>query len=200
MQDSKNKLYHFDFPIILASQSPRRKDLLQQIGLDFSVMIADIDESVLTNETADEYLCRVAQAKAEKIAQHYPEHAIIAADTTVCLDQDMFAKPVDFADACRIWQQLSGQQHQVKTCVVVRYGSQQYHQIVSTQIQFKNLTLAEMQAYWATGEPQDKAGAYAIQGYAGAWVAQMKGSYSNVVGLPLFETVQLLQQIQVMSE
>lgn len=193
-------LYHFDFPIILASQSPRRKDLLQQIGLDFSVVVADIDESQHAGETADAYILRVAQAKAEKIAEHYPQHAIIAADTTVCLQQHIFAKPQDFADACRIWQQLSGQQHQVKTCVVVQFGSQQYTQIVSTDIQFKTLTLKEMQDYWATGEPQDKAGAYAIQGYAGAWVAQMTGSYSNVVGLPLYETVQLLQQIQAMTE
>ncbi|MFB2538040.1 MULTISPECIES: Maf family protein [unclassified Acinetobacter] len=185
--------------IILASQSPRRKALLEQVGIDFTVHVADVDESVLPNERADLYIERVAKQKAQVIADIYPDSIIIAADTTVCLGQDIFAKPLDFADACRMWQAMSDTQHQVKTCIVLQQGDQQYHQIITTQVTFKKLNHHEMQKYWETGEPQDKAGGYAIQGRAAAWVKHIQGSYSNVVGLPLFETLQLLEKFQATS-
>lgn len=182
--------------IILASQSPRRKALLEQIGIAFDVFAADIDESVWHNEPTDLYLLRMASAKAAKLAKQYPDALIIAADTTVCVDTQILAKPLNQQDAFAMWRRLSGRQHQVKTCVVLSYASQFWHDTVTTEVFFKDLSDEEMFAYWQTGEPLDKAGGYAIQGRAAAWVKRIEGSYSNVVGLPLFETQQLLQQAQ----
>ena len=182
--------------IVLASQSPRRKELLEQVGLSFTVQSADIDESVITGEAVDDYVLRVATAKAQVIAQQNKDAIVIAADTTVTLDNHILAKPVDYQDAVRMWSLLSGRKHQVKTTVVIAYTSLIWHVTVTTNVQFKDLTLDEMFAYWQTGEPCDKAGGYAIQGRAAAWVKSIDGSYSNVVGLPLYETLQLLKQIQ----
>jgi septum formation protein len=182
--------------LILASQSPRRKALLEQLGLGFEVQVADVDESVREGETAEQYLERVAKNKAVKIARLNPEAIVIAADTTVCIDGTMLAKPEHQAHALQMWQRLSGRQHQVKTCVMLCYASQFWHATVSTEVFFSDLTDQDMFDYWQTGEPQDKAGGYAIQGRAAAWVKRIEGSYSNVVGLPLFETVQLLKQAQ----
>lgn len=182
--------------IILASQSPRRKELLEQVGVEFSVKSADVDESVLPNEKVDDYVLRVAIAKAQVIANNAPEDIVIAADTTVTIDGEILAKPQDYDDAVRMWSQLSGRIHQVKTTVVFAYTSQVWHVTVTTNVCFKDLTQNEMFAYWQTGEPCDKAGGYAIQGRAAAWVKYIEGSYSNVVGLPLYETLQLLEQIK----
>lgn len=182
--------------IILASQSPRRKELLEQVGLEFVVQSADIDESILAHEQVDAYVLRVATAKAQAIAVNNPNALVIAADTTVTIDGEILAKPLDYADALKMWTQLSGRLHQVKTTVVIAYTSLVWHVTVTTQVNFKDLTQDEMFAYWQTGEPQDKAGGYAIQGRAAAWVKSIEGSYSNVVGLPLYETLQLLEQIQ----
>lgn len=182
--------------IILASQSPRRKELLEQVGLKFSIQSADIDESILQHEDVDAYVLRVATAKAKTIARQHSDALVIAADTTVSIDGKILTKPIDCDDAMRMWGLLSGQKHQVKTTVVIAYTSLIWHVTVSTNVQFKDLTQDEMFAYWQTGEPCDKAGGYAIQGRAAAWVTYMEGSYSNVVGLPLYETMQLLEQIQ----
>lgn len=182
--------------IILASQSPRRKELLEQVGLEFIVKSADIDESVLPNENVDDYVLRVATAKAQAIAKDDADAIVIAADTTVTIDGQILAKPQDYKDAQRMWTQLSGKSHQVKTTVVCAYTSQVWHDTVTTNVCFKDLTQDEMFAYWQTGEPCDKAGGYAIQGRAAAWVKYIEGSYSNVVGLPLYETLQLLEKIQ----
>lgn len=181
--------------IILASQSPRRKELLEQVGLKFSIQVADVDESLQPNENVDTYVLRVAKLKAEKVAQLYPNAIVIAADTTVTIDGEILAKPTDQDDAFRMWRLLSGQIHQVKTTVVIAYAQQLWHDTATTMVHFKDLTDAEMFTYWQTGEPQDKAGGYAIQGYAAAWVKRIEGSYSNVVGLPLFETLQLLEHV-----
>lgn len=183
--------------IILASQSPRRKELLEQVGLKFTIQSADVDESVLANEHVDDYVLRVATAKAQVIAAQHPQAFVIAADTTVTIDGKILSKPIDYADACKMWTQLSGRLHQVKTTVVIAYTSIVWHVTVTTHVNFKDLTQDEMFAYWQTGEPQDKAGGYAIQGRAAAWVKSIEGSYSSVVGLPLYETLQLLKQIQV---
>lgn len=182
--------------LILASQSPRRKELLEQVGLEFSIDVADIDESPEPNEPVDEYVCRVARLKAQYVLQNHPDAIIIAADTTVTIAGEILTKPIDFQDACRMWTLLAGRTHQVKTTVVVAYAKQVLHDTVSTTVYFKALTDSEMYAYWQTGEPQDKAGAYAIQGRAAAWIRRIEGSYSNVVGLPLFETLQLLEQVK----
>lgn len=183
--------------IILASQSPRRKELLEQVGLHFSVQSADIDESVLPNEDVDAYVLRIAKAKAQAIACQHLDALVIAADTTVTIDGKILAKPSNYQDAARMWGLLSGRIHQVKTTVVIAYTSLIWHATVTTNVQFKDLTQDDMFAYWQTGEPCDKAGGYAIQGRAATWVKYMEGSYSNVVGLPLYETMQLLEQIQV---
>lgn len=182
--------------IVLASQSPRRKELLEQVGLEFTVQSADVDETALADEQVDAYVLRVAKAKALAIAEQHPDALVIAADTTVTIDGAILAKPVDYADAVGMWSQLSNRLHQVKTTVVIAYTSLIWHVTVTTDVNFKDLTQDEMFAYWQTGEPQDKAGGYAIQGRAAAWVKSIQGSYSNVVGLPLYETMQLLEQIQ----
>ncbi|KAA8732711.1 septum formation inhibitor Maf [Acinetobacter qingfengensis] len=182
--------------IILASQSPRRKDLLQQVGLDFSIQIANINETPLLNEKVEQYIQRIAMAKAQTIAKQQPDAIVIAADTTVTVDSEILGKPEHQQHALYMWQKLSGRLHQVKTTIVIAYASQCWHDTVTTDILFKDLTDEEMLAYWQTGEPLDKAGGYAIQGRAAAWVKRMEGSYSNVVGLPLFETLQLLKQAQ----
>ena len=182
--------------IILASQSPRRRELLTQVGLSFDIVVADVDETVWENERFDAYVQRVATTKALTIAQHYPDALVIAADTIVCIGDEILGKPKDYQDARRMWLQLSGQRHQVKTTVVVAHSNRLLHDTVSTTVSFKDLSEAEMLQYWQTGEPQDKAGAYAIQGRAAAWVKHIEGSYSSVVGLPLYETLQLIADAQ----
>lgn len=182
--------------IILASQSPRRKELLQQIGLNFDVVVADINESIHVDETVEDYVLRVASDKALTVAKQHPDAIVIAADTTVTIDDQILTKPLDLKDAMRMWSLLSGRTHQVKTTVVICCSNKIWHDTVTTQVDFKDLTDTEKFAYWQTGEPQDKAGGYAIQGRAAAWVKRIEGSYSNVVGLPLYETLQLLAQAQ----
>ena len=184
--------------IILASQSPRRKELLAQVGLEFDVVSADVDERTLPNEDVDDYVLRVATAKAQAISKQEENHdaVVIAADTTVTINNEILTKPQDYEDAFRMWSLLSGQMHEVKTTVVIACASLIRHVTVTTKIYFKELTSDEMFAYWQTGEPHDKAGGYAIQGRAAAWVKHIEGSYSSVVGLPLYETLQLLEEIQ----
>lgn len=183
--------------LILASQSPRRQDLLRQVGLEFDVKPADIDESIQPDENVDDYVLRVAKQKAQIIAQQYPDAIVLAADTTVSIGTHILTKAQDKQHAFRMWQLLSGQRHQVKTSVVICYAKQIWHDTVCTDVYFKELTQQEMQSYWASGEAFDKAGAYAIQGRAAAWVQRIEGSYSNVVGLPLFETIELLKQLHL---
>lgn len=182
--------------IILASQSPRRKELLQQVGLTFDICIADIDESQLPDETSEAYVKRVAMLKAQTVALQQPGAIIIAADTIVSIDGQTLTKPKDVDDAYRMWSLLSGRQHQVKTTVVLQSDSKCLVETVTTTVYFKTLTVDEMQHYWVSGEAHDKAGGYAIQGRAAAWVSRIEGSYSNVVGLPLYETLNLLTQLK----
>lgn len=185
--------------LVLASQSPRRSELLTQVGLEFEVAIADIDETIQSGEQVDDYVRRVAMQKALTIAKRYPDALVIAADTTVCIQDKILTKPLNYQDAKQMWSCLSGQSHQVKTTVVVACSSQILHDTVTTTVYFKDLNEAEMLHYWQTGEPQDKAGGYAIQGRAAAWVKRIEGSYSNVVGLPLYETLQLIDKAQALS-
>lgn len=191
-----------DLQLILASSSPRRKDLLESVGLEFSVVVGDIDESLKAGELPSAYVSRMAQEKAQsaqnKIAPKEFEYAaILAADTIVCQGDEVFSKPVDYADAMRIWQCLSNAKHQVMTAVCLLSKNRLESRISTTEVEFGLISELQMQQYWDSGEPVDKAGAYAIQGLASAWVQRIHGSYSNVVGLPLYEVNELLTLVEL---
>lgn len=183
--------------IILASASPRRKELLAQLGLAFECVSADIDESILTNELPQAYVERLAQEKAHAIFQQYPNATVIGSDTSVVIAGEILGKPRDKAHAVEMLTQLSGQQHQVYTGVAVASQEKKVSTVVVTNVEFKSLSPVEIDNYWHTNEPQDKAGAYAIQGLAGQFIKAISGSYSSVVGLPLYETSELLTQCNI---
>lgn len=185
--------------IILASSSPRRKELLEQVGLKFEIFSPDIDESVCIGESADHYVQRLAQQKAQAILAQFPDAIVIAADTSLVLDHKIIGKPESKQHAFEIWTALSDRQHDVLSGVCVRSSECDPNTIqsmvVRTKVYFQKLSQLDMEQYWATGEPIGKAGAYAIQGYAAQFIQRIEGSYSNVVGLPLYETLQLLKNI-----
>ncbi len=185
--------------IILASSSPRRKELLEQVGLKFEIFSPDIDESVCIGESADHYVQRLAQQKAQAILAQFPDAIVIAPDTSLVLDHKIIGKPESKQHAFEIWTALSDRQHDVLSGVCVRSSECDPNTIqsmvVRTQVHFRKLSQLDMEQYWATGEPIGKAGAYAIQGYAAQFIPRIEGSYSNVVGLPLYETLQLLKNI-----
>lgn len=181
--------------LVLASGSPRRKALLESMGLEFSVLVTDTDEAVRETELPKNYVQRLALDKAQ-VALDTPRSndvAILAADTIVCQQNDVFSKPTDKHDAFRIWSQLSNSNHQVMTAVCLMAYGEVYSTISVTEVRFGPISAQQMNQYWLSGEPQDKAGAYAIQGFASAWVEEISGSYSNVVGLPLYEVNKLLE-------
>jgi septum formation protein len=188
--------------LILASQSPRRKTLLAQLGYQFSTLVADIDESVCDHESAKDYVLRLAQEKALAIfhtlaLEQQKRSLVLGADTCVIIDGIILGKPANEAECIETLLRLANNQHQVLTAIaVVGYKAENstnvQSKIVETQVQFKALTLSEIKRYWQTGEPCDKAGSYAIQGIGGQFVTTINGSYSAVVGLPLYETAQLL--------
>lgn len=185
--------------LYLASRSPRRADFLGLLGIDFKVVPADVDESREAQETPAEYVLRVALNKALTVQQALgPGAVILAADTTVTLNGQIFGKPADENDAILILSQLSGRRHQVLSAIVVLGPAGEAHtEVVTTEVELVNLDDATIKAYWASGEPQDKAGSYAIQGLGGAFVRRIHGSYSNVVGLPLHETRTLLRRVGI---
>jgi len=183
--------------LILASASPRRRELLQQIGVKFRVEVADIDETPLSAETPAAYVARLALGKAQKVAANNPGCVVLGSDTTVVLDGEILGKPENDADARRILATLAGRRHQVMTAVALVRDDQQRQQTVITQVHFAALTAAQIAAYVATGEPADKAGAYGIQGLGAVLVDAIDGSYSNVVGLPLTETAAMLQEFNI---
>lgn len=186
--------------IYLASQSPRRRELLQQIGIRFEVLPlleAEVDESPWTNEDPYHYVQRVCRAKAEAgwaelVQRGLPRHPVLAADTTVTFDGRIFGKPRDDADAMDILRTLSGTTHQVLTAVAVTFEGRLESRLSVSDLTFAKLDEARIQRYVASGEARDKAGAYGVQGQAGAFVQRLEGNYSGVVGLPLFETAELL--------
>ena len=203
--------------IYLASQSPRRAELLAQIGQAFTLLLpqseaekhaAEALEAVLPGEDPSDYVQRVTALKAQAAyarwqalsavdAKAWPAQAILCADTTVALGAQILGKPQDAADAAAMLAQLSGQAHEVLTAVlVVDKAGQQHAALSRSVVQFKALSAAEIAAYVASGEPMGKAGSYGIQGRAAALVAHMAGSYTGIVGLPLFETAQLLAKAQ----
>lgn len=195
----------FALPIILASSSPRRHDLLNQIDIPHTQIRADIDERPLFQENSIDYVARMVAQKAEKVTscKDLPSQClIITADTIGVLeDGTILVKPTDFLNACEMWQKMSSTTHQVWTAVQVSYVKNskivaKKTTLVKTEVQFIPLTEQMMIDYWQSGEPQDKAGGYAIQGLGGAWVKAIHGSYSNVVGLPLVETLALLTEFR----
>jgi septum formation protein len=184
--------------LVLASKSPRRHALLSQLGYQFTCMDADIDESVLINESGADYVLRLATEKAQYIAQKNSSNSVIlGADTCVLINDEILSKPLDFQDSRRMLKQLSGGVHHVYTAVAVIGQHQLKSCLVKTKVFFKALSENEIKHYWQTGEPQDKAGSYAIQGIAGQFVTKIEGSYSAVVGLPLYETVELLSSFGI---
>jgi septum formation protein len=181
--------------LYLASASPRRRELLSQIGLAHLVLPQQIDESLRVGEQPDRYVLRLAAAKAGAGWQDQRRELtlpVLAADTSVVCNGQILGKPATLAEARTMLQLLSGRTHQVLTGIAVGFGEELQTKVVSTDVSFRALSAAEIDAYWHSGEPRDKAGAYGIQGKAALFVERIAGSYSNVVGLPLFETVQLL--------
>ena len=182
-------------PLVLASASPRRLSLLRQIGIDpHAVVPADIDETPRPRELPPDYAKRMAAEKARAVAPAWPNAFVLAADTVVALGRRILPKAEDAATAERCLQQLSGRRHRVLGAVAVMVpGGRKVERLVTSQVQFKRLSAAEIAAYLAAGEWQGKAGGYAIQGRAAALIPKINGSYSNIVGLPLLETRLLLE-------
>lgn len=178
--------------IILASASPRRAELLQQIGLKFLVRPSDIDETPEPSETPEHYVERLAREKALAVAKSSPECLVLGSDTSVVLDGVILGKPSDPEDARDTLARLSGATHQVMTAVALATEGQCRSCLVITEVGFRELSAGEIEAYVASGEPMDKAGSYGIQGLGGIFVSELRGSYSAVVGLPLQETAALL--------
>ncbi len=181
----------------LASRSPRRRELLQQIGVEPSLLDVEVDETPLLNEGPEDYVLRLAQCKAAtavKTANIVLSDWVLAADTTVYAGGEILGKPESFQDAQRIWALLPSADHRVSTAVAVWHQGQMQSQVVTTQVSFMPIPSQEQLPYWQSGEPCDKAGAYAVQGRAAIYIQRLQGSYSNVVGLPLAETAALLRQ------
>ena len=174
-------------PVILASASPRRAELLTSAGYEFSVEIADVDESVLPGEPPDLYVLRVARAKARQVAQRCRKSgsAVLGADTTVVAGGEILGKPRNAGDAVRMLKTLAGAVHEVLTGVVVVAGAVEKAEVVVTRVHLLPITMDEIEWYVETGEPEGKAGAYAIQGLASKFVERIDGCYFNVMGLPL---------------
>ncbi|MCJ8203148.1 Maf family protein [Pseudomonas sp. RGM2987] len=182
-------------PLYLASGSPRRRELLMQIGVPFTAISADIDETPLDQESPSAYVERLACGKAEAGRRSLPAAAagcVLGADTAVVLDGQILGKPLDRADALSMLLSLSGREHEVLTAIAVLDGQRCESRVVRSRVRFRAITEPEATAYWASGEPRDKAGGYGIQGLGAVFVAGLEGSYSAVVGLPLCETAQLL--------
>lgn len=178
----------------LASASPRRRQLLELIGVPHVVTPADIDETPRVAEPADEYVVRLALEKADAIWQRHTDLPVLAADTTVVVDGEILGKPESVVDARHMLGKLSGRAHVVHTGIALRTGRGTRSTLSSTHVSFAALTPAAIEAYWASGEPAGKAGAYAIQGLGAVFVNRVDGSYTGVMGLPLFETAQLLRE------
>jgi septum formation protein len=194
-------------PLVLASASPRRADLLRQLRVSFVQHATDIDETVAPDESPQDYVVRLARSKAlacEEACEEACEQTsgvlekpVLAADTCVVLDGQILGKPLDAMDALAMLARLSGREHLVLTAVCVRFQGRDLECVSETRVQFISLQRQQVEAYIATGEPYDKAGAYGIQGPAAAFVDSLQGSYTGVVGLPLAQTWHLLQQCDV---
>lgn len=180
--------------IYLASASPRRRELLAQLGVRHEVLAVTVDETPRAAESAADMVCRLAAQKARAGVAVRPAQIapVMAADTAVVLGKELFGKPADQTDAARMLARLSGRAHAVWTAVAVTDGQRERVELNHSEVTFRTITPEEIAAYWHTGEPADKAGAYAIQGLGAQFIADLKGSYSGVMGLPLFEAARLL--------
>lgn len=186
--------------LYLASASPRRRELLRQIGVEFTTLNVDVDEQLQPGELPDAYVERLAVAKAQagwQKSQSALRLPVLGADTTVVCDGRIMGKPLDRDDALAMLKQLSGRTHQVLSAIALVQDASMEVRVVETRVRFRELSEQECENYWLTGEPKDKAGAYGIQGYAAVFVSGIEGSYSNVVGLPLLETAELLAKFAV---
>lgn len=186
--------------LILASASPRRRELLDQIGVVYAVQPVQVDERPLPGETPERYVLRVTAAKAAAVKQVYDgDLPVLSADTAVVLDGHIMGKPESERQAVQMLSRLSGTTHQVYSAVSL-WNDEHRQALNITEVSFRELSLSEIRAYWRTGEPADKAGAYAIQGLGSIFVRRISGSFSGVMGLPLFETAELLTRagIQLM--
>lgn len=184
--------------LCLASASPRRLALLEQLGLVCQQYPVDLDESIALGESAADYVLRLAEEKARAgQSRSGSELPVLGSDTSVVFQGQILGKPKNEAHAVEMLMLLSGRTHQVMTGVAVCQGDRLQSVLSITEVKFRPLTRQECHAYWVTGEPEDKAGGYAIQGMAAIFVESVSGSYSNVVGLPLFETAELLKQYDI---
>lgn len=200
---------HIDSRIYLASRSPRRRELLRQIGVRHEVLLLresggrlDVDETPRPGESPQDYAQRIACAKADVgwqrvIERHIPHYPVLGADTTVILDDEILGKPLGLNAAMDMLGRLAGRSHQVVTAVSVTYEDRCEALLSTSTVKFKSLSEREILAYTSSGEPFDKAGGYAIQGRAATFIEHLEGSYSGVMGLPLFETAQLLERFNM---
>jgi septum formation protein len=182
--------------IYLASGSPRRRELLRQIGVSYRLIDTAVDETAFKDEAPLAYVSRLAAAKANagwQCSRDPDDAPVLAADTAVVLDGSILGKPRDQGDALDMLRRLSGRSHEVLTAVALRCAAGLDGRVSRSVVTFRSIDAAEAGAYWDTGEPRDKAGAYAIQGRAATFIADLRGSYSGVMGLPLFETAELLR-------
>lgn len=187
--------------IVLASGSPRRREYLEAMGIEFTVEVADIDEQPLEGEPPDAYVLRMARDKALSIASRAGGSCVIGGDTIVCLGPRILGKPVDKDDAVRLLMSLSGKQHEVKTaiCVVMLKKNILVSDLITTKVFFRNYSCSLARAYVETGESLDKAGAYGIQGKGAFLVRAIEGSYTNVVGLPVHELIEILMDNKIVE-
>lgn len=193
MSDAHHQIY-------LASGSPRRRELLAQIGVRFAVLAADTDETRLPGEHPEDYVLRLAVEKARVARARLPRddrRPVLGADTAVVIGERVFGKPEDREEALAMMRLLSGRAHRVLTAVALITDDGERTDLSETRVTFRTLDEEEVMRYWSTGEPRDKAGGYAIQGFGALFVAGLNGSYSGVMGLPLFETGRLLAQVGV---
>lgn len=187
--------------LILASASPRRKEMLANLGLDFEILVAGIDEVVQHGESPEDFVLRTAIEKASDITAKHPDAWVLGADTIVVCQSEILGKPKDASEAQRMLMRLAGQMHTVLTgfCLKREQENISVSRVIATEVYFSSFTEAIAAAYVATGEPLDKAGAYGIQGRGGVLVEKINGSYSNVVGLPLVETIDEMLRFKVIE-
>ena len=181
--------------LILASGSPRRSEILNSVGWEFEKVVADIDETEFAGENPADYVQRLAKEKAEFVAKNYPDQLVLGADTTVVIDDQIIAKPVDLDDARRMLRLLSGRTHEVLTGVAVVKNGETKVGLQSTKVKFAELTESEIEFLVKFGEPLDKAGAYAVQAQAALFIEGIEGDYWNVVGLPISLVYRLMSQV-----
>ncbi|GAA0399690.1 Maf family protein [Cocleimonas flava] len=181
--------------IILASASPRRAELLDQVGITYDIQSVDIDESVRPNESAEDLVQRLAIEKSLAVAN--ADKPVLGSDTLGLINDHILVKPTDLDHSIKMLSDMSGNWHEILSAVAISYNGNTHVKLNRNRVLFREITQDEMIRYWKTGEPQDKAGSYAIQGIAAMFIQRIEGSYSGIMGLPLFETMQLLNDLGI---